>query len=120
MLKNIFIPCNMFLRFMKCHTITNCKYLVTVLVATKRSFFDKDRFFAVCHSHELNLVKKDYFAEHDDIIKNIRDLMRKTSYQVLASMLRRLTSLRVITSNETCWSSTYLMLYRYWDIRTFI
>jgi hypothetical protein len=70
-----------------------------------------------CASHRLNLGVKNYYAEHEALLGKVNALMYKLNTLKNAGRLRRITHLSGRRRNFTRWSSTFLMLKRYSELR---
>lgn len=77
-------------------------------------------FFLGCHSHRFNLAMTDILSGYSDAIDKVHELMKRLRYQIPAAKLRRLTHLTALTANKTRWSSTYMMVKRYFYIKEHI
>ncbi|RHY87092.1 hypothetical protein DYB37_010240 [Aphanomyces astaci] len=73
-----------------------------------------------CTSHLFILFMSDMLADHADVIDKVNQLMTKLRFTLPAARLRRLTPLVAKTNNTTRWSSTYSMLKRYNEIKSFL
>ncbi|MEM9079038.1 MAG: hypothetical protein AAGC43_18510 [Bacteroidota bacterium] len=76
--------------------------------------------FVGCHSHRFNLALKDIISKHQVTVDAVQALMKKLSYQIPTTKLRKLTHLKAIQDNVTRCSYTFKMLKRYMEIREFI
>jgi len=76
--------------------------------------------FVGCASHKLNLAVMKYLSDHEDIVHKINELMQRLKTAKLSGALRHQTPLRPMTRNRTRWSSTFAMLKRYEEIRSFV
>ena len=70
-----------------------------------------------CASHRMNLAVKDYLKDSEDLLDKINILMKKLSTLKGAAALRRKTTLRAVTRNDTRWSSVFKMVERMIEIQ---
>ena len=73
-----------------------------------------------CNSHRFNIAVVEFMSCHNGLINKISILMSKLRFPVAAAKLRKHTELRALGANRTRWSSTFVMLNRYLQIRQFI
>lgn len=74
-----------------------------------------------CASHRLNLAVNLLMDDHSSILGKVQTLMVKIKNSLLASaQLRRKTSLRPVLRQDTRWSSTFMMVHRYFEIKSYI
>ncbi len=70
-----------------------------------------------CASHRLNLAVKSLFSASANGIYLVNKLMAKLSTLKNSAKLRAKTHLRPILSSSTRWSSTFLMVERYFELK---
>ncbi|ETL33178.1 hypothetical protein L916_14313 [Phytophthora nicotianae] len=73
-----------------------------------------------CASHRLNLAVRDYLAPHELALEEVQQLMCKLRTLKQAAKLRLKTSLVPIMRQDTRWSSTFMMLKRYYKLQEFL
>lgn len=75
-----------------------------------------------CHSHLFSLAVDSYIdLNFKDIVNNIEKLSGKLRNKKVAGMLRLLgCNLKAISRNVTRWSSTFEMLKRYRDVKSYV
>ncbi|ETP37530.1 hypothetical protein F442_14666 [Phytophthora nicotianae P10297] len=73
-----------------------------------------------CASHRLNLAVRDYLAPHEFALEEVQQLMRKLRTLKQAAKLRLKTPLVPIMRQDTRWSSTFMMLKRYFKLQEFL
>lgn len=76
-------------------------------------------FFVCCHSHRFILTVNDILATFDTVLEKVYLAMKKTSFQIAAAKLRKLTHLRSKLRNDTRWSSSFSMVNRYRKLQSF-
>ena len=77
-------------------------------------------YFVGCASHRFNLCVEDILAPHKLLVDKVNKLMHKMKNLIPAAKLRRLTSLKPITSCVTRWSSVFHMLCRFQKLSHYI
>ena len=73
-----------------------------------------------CYSHRVNLCVIQLLNKFEHILRGVNDLMQKLGSMKKSAILRKATPLRPITRNYTRWSSTFMMLKRYLELKPFI
>ncbi len=73
-----------------------------------------------CASHRFNLAVKDIMSPYEDLLAKVNSLMKKLRNIIPSAKLRKLTHLKPKSANATRWSSTFHMLQRYAEIKTFL
>jgi hypothetical protein len=76
--------------------------------------------FIGCASHRFNLACRHYLDPFETSITKINDLMKTLCNIKQAGKLRKKTNLEPVKRNVTRWSSTYEMVKRFFEIKTFI
>lgn len=74
----------------------------------------------LCASHRYKLAAKYLLNKHEETIDKIQVLMTKLRFGVLVAQLRKLMPYFAGIRTKTCWSSTFYMLQRYVNLRSFI
>ena len=74
-----------------------------------------------CGSHKFNLAVKSWMADKPTLIKivaRLSILMKKASTLKNTAALRQYTCLEAVTENATRWSSQYMMIARFFQIKS--
>ncbi|KAG3044645.1 hypothetical protein PC121_g21778 [Phytophthora cactorum] len=69
-----------------------------------------------CASHRLNLAVQQQLEDHEDNLAEVQALMIKLRTLTQSAKLRLKTALRPVIRQETRWSSTFMMLQRYFQL----
>lgn len=102
-------------------TLDNVVALIGDNCSTNKAFARKaDRKFVGCYSHRFNLAVKDVLNESKDELEKVRKIMIKLRTPIAAGKLRHMTPLKAQVSNATRWSSSFVMIKRYREIREWI
>ena len=73
-----------------------------------------------CGSHKFNLAVRKWISNQpqlEKIIQCIANVMKKASTLKVSALLRKLTTLRTVRENDTRWSSTFMMVERFFEIQ---
>jgi hypothetical protein len=73
-----------------------------------------------CGSHKFNLAVRQWISNQPqlkEIIQRIAIVMKKASTLKVSAHLRKLTTLKTIRENDTRWSSTFMMVKRFFRIQ---
>lgn len=73
-----------------------------------------------CGSHKFNLAVRKWISNQpqlEKIIRCIANVMKKASTLKVSALLRKLTTLRTVRENDTRWSSTFMMVERFFEIQ---
>lgn len=70
-----------------------------------------------CEIHRFNLAVRDISYQHDNIVYKVDSFMVKLKSLLLAAKLRKLTGRTERTMKQTRWSSRFVMLVRYRQIK---
>lgn len=76
--------------------------------------------FIGCHSHRFYLAMKGYLSNHQECIESVKALLQKLYNEIPAAKLHTFTHLTVRAGNETNWSSTFLILTRFFKIKGYL
>lgn len=81
------------------------------------SFHHFGRLFVGSNGHRFNLAVKDFLSKRQFIVEKVQRHMKRISYLIPATLLRQFTTQTAKKNNIARWSSTYLMLLRYSQVR---
>ena len=102
-------------------TLADILYLVGDNAPTNISLARKlDTNFIGCYSHRLNLCVIQLLNKFEYILRGVKNLMKKLGSLKKSAILRNASPLRPITRNDTRWSSTFMMLTCYLELKPFI
>ncbi|ETO78880.1 hypothetical protein F444_06301 [Phytophthora nicotianae P1976] len=73
-----------------------------------------------CASHRLNRAVQQYLLQHEDDLAAVQALMIKLRTLTQSAKLHLKTELRPVIHQDTCWSSTFGMLKRYFQLLEFL
>ncbi|ETP47878.1 hypothetical protein F442_06281 [Phytophthora nicotianae P10297] len=75
---------------------------------------------SVASSHRLNRAVQQYLLQHEDDLAAVQALMIKLRTLTQSAKLHLKTELRPVIHQDTCWSSTFGMLKRYFQLLEFL
>lgn len=72
-----------------------------------------------CASHRFNLAVNSYLEDYESVLEKISRISTKLRTIKNSAYLRNKTPLRPVLRNSTRWSSTYLMVQRFFELKQF-